>query len=100
VDFFLFRVLIFTRWICCYGYALTPILLGSLLAWILPYELWHLIIIALATAASGLLVIRNLSTPLLSQDSAANHAKAAPVLLAILGVHVCYFLVLKITFYK
>jgi len=85
-------------WVCCYGYSLTAILLGALCAWWLPYELWHWCVLAAASSASGLLILRNLSTPLLSQD-AANHAKAAPVLLAILGAHVLYLLVLKITFY-
>jgi len=85
-------------WVCCYGYSMTSVLLGALVAWWLPYELWHWIVLAVAAAASGLLIVRNLSTPLLAQD-AANHAKAAPVLLAILGAHVIYLLVLKITFY-
>lgn len=86
-------------WVCCYGYSATAILLGALTAWWLPYELWHWIVLAAAAAASGLLILRNLSAPLLSQDVGGHHAKAGPVLLALLGAHVIYLLVLKITFY-
>lgn len=85
-------------WVCCYGYSMTAILLGALTAWWLPYGIWHWVTLAAAVGASGLLIVRNLSTPLLSQD-AANHAKAAPLLLAILGAHFTYLLILKITFY-
>ena len=82
-------------WVCCYGYSLTAVLVGALVAWWLPYELWHWLVLAVASAVSGLLLVRNLSTPLLGLD----HAKAAPVLLAILAAHVLDFLVLKITFF-
>lgn len=86
-------------WVCCYGYSLTPVMAGALVAWWLPYTLYHWLVLAAAVAASGLLVVRNLSTPLLSQDVDSSHAKAAPLLLSILGAHFTFLLVLKLTFY-
>jgi hypothetical protein len=85
-------------WMTIYGYAQVPVLVGSLVAWILPVDLWHWIALGCAVGASGLLVVRNLSTPLLSQDS-ASHAKAAPIILGILGAQFVYLCVLKIAFY-
>jgi protein YIPF1/2 len=90
--------ILWSMWICCYGYSMTAIAAGALTSWILPFGLWHWLTLAAAVGASGLLVVRNLSTPLLSQDD-ASHAKAAPLLLAMLGAHFTYLIVLKLTFY-
>ena len=107
-------------WVCHYGYSLVPILIGTCLAWILPYTLYHWIVLGTATFCSSLFIIRNLSTPLLEQDivsgpdphdplsnngtfgtttTTSTHAKAAPILLSILGVHFTFLLVLKLLFY-
>lgn len=106
-------------WVCHYGYSLVPILIGTCVAWILPYTLFHWIVLATATFISSLFIIRNLSTPLLEQEmmvvsndptngtftnnttttTTSTHAKAAPILLSILGVHFTFLLVLKLTFY-
>lgn len=85
-------------WVCCYGYSQVPILLATLVLWV-PLALLEWCVLAVACVASCLLVVRNLSTPLLSQD-AANQAKAAPLVLAMLACHFIYFLVLKIRFYE
>jgi hypothetical protein len=81
-------------WICTYGYSMTPLLLASLVAW-LPHA--GLLVLALATVASGLLVLRNMSTPLLEQQ---DHAKAAPLIVAIPATHFIMACVLKASFYS
>lgn len=91
-------VIRWAMWTCCYGYAQTPFLLATLVAW-LPFELITWIVLGCAGGASFLLVVRNLSTPLLSQDT-AGQAKSAPILLAILCLHFIYVMILKITFYR
>ena len=85
-------------WVCCYGYGQVPYMLAALLISALPFELISWCTLGLATAASALLVLRNLSTPLMAQDS-ANHAKAFPVIIAILCAHTIYFGVLKVFFF-
>ena len=114
------KYLSWTYWVCHYGYSLVPILIGTCVAWILPYTLFHWIVLGTATFTSSLFIIRNLSTPLLEQEmtndpttnnngtftnnnttttTTSTHAKAAPILLSILGVHFTFLLVLKLTFY-
>jgi uncharacterized membrane protein len=113
------RYLSWIYWVCHYGYSLVPILIGTCVAWILPYSLYHWIVLSIATFASSLFIIRNLSTPLLEQEmitvtndptngtftdhttttTTNTQAKAAPILLSILGVHFTFLLVLKLTFY-
>jgi len=86
-------------WICCFGYSQVPYLVATLIVWI-PVQFWEWIVLAIATAASCLLVVRNLSTPLLGQDTSSNHATAASLVMAILGCYFIYLFVLKFTFYK
>jgi Yip1 domain len=97
-------------WVCHYGYSLTPILIGTCLAWCLSYSLYHWLILSVAVAISGLFIVRNLSTPLLAQEAVPttdgegvpysnSQAKAAPVLLSMLGAQFTFLLVLKLTFY-
>mmetsp|Transcript_19112 Transcript_19112/g.41102 ORF Transcript_19112/g.41102 Transcript_19112/m.41102 type:complete len:360 (+) Transcript_19112:92-1171(+) len=85
-------------WICCYGYCQVPYLPATILIAVLPFELVSWPALGAATTMSVLLILRNLSTPLLAQDS-ASHAKAAPFILAILAAHAIYFLVVKIVFF-
>ena len=84
-------------WMCVYGYSMTPYLIACALAWI-PVAIVEWLVLAIATAASVMLILRNLSTPLLAQDG-IQQAKAAPVLMSVLGVHVIFLLVLKFAFY-
>jgi protein YIPF1/2 len=86
-------------WTCCYGYAQSPFLIASVLVTLLPFPLASIITLSVAAAVSVLLILRNLSTPLLAQDS-ATHAKASPIILAILGGHVVYLISIKVAFYK
>lgn len=87
-----------SMWVCCYGYSMAPILAAALVAWWLPFWIWHMLSMAAGVGASCLLVLRNLSTPIISQED--SHAKAAPLLLCILGVHAMFLLVLMLTFFK
>jgi Yip1 domain len=84
-------------WVCCYGYSMAPIMAGALVAWWLPFWIWHFLAMTAGVGASCLLVLRNLSTPLLTHED--NHAKAAPLLLAMLVIHVAYLLVLMLNFF-
>jgi hypothetical protein len=92
-------------WLCVYGYSLTPYLPACLLLSILPWALWEWVCLGTATAASGLLVLRNLSGPLLLQQpsdemhSVTGQAKATPILGSMLGCHVVFLIVLKVVFY-
>jgi hypothetical protein len=84
-------------WICVYGYSMVPYQVAALLAWI-PWEIVEWLVLGIATGCSVLLVVRNLSTPLMQQDS-STHTKAAPLIMAIMGAHVFFLFVLKFTFY-
>ena len=85
-------------WVCCYGYSQVPYMLASILIAILPFGLVAWVALGAATGASALLVLRNLSTPLMAQDS-VNNAKAGPIIIAILGAHTIYFFVMKVMFF-
>jgi hypothetical protein len=110
-----------TMWVCHYGYSLTPIWIGTCMAWWFHYSLYHWLVLAISVSISGLFIVRNLSTPLLMSSSsttamgdpshatttgsnstttASAHAKAAPILLSILAVQFTFLLVLKLTFYS
>lgn len=86
-------------WVCCYGYSQVPYMPATILIALLPFELISWCSLLAATVASNLLILRNLSTPLLAQDS-ANNTKAGPVIIAILGCHVIYCVVLKAVFFR
>jgi hypothetical protein len=85
-------------WICVYGYSLVPFVVACGILWF-PFSFIQWLVLAAAATASCLLVLRNLVTPLLQQDE-ANHAKAGPIVLAILVTHFIFFVVVKVTFFK
>lgn len=85
-------------WVCCYGYSQMPFMVAAVLVVIFPIHMVTWLLIGLAGVASALLVVRNLSTPLMAQDAVGN-AKAAPLVLAMLVVHFIYTLVIKFTFF-
>jgi hypothetical protein len=87
-------------WVCCYGYAQVPFLLAAAVVWVWPHEIWEWSVLLAAMVVSGTLVLRNMSTPLLSQDVSASQSKAAPIAIAILACHVIYAGVLKVSFYE
>lgn len=86
-------------WVCVYGYSQVPFVVAAVLVCIFPMDVLTWLLIVLAGVASGLLVVRNLSTPLMAQDAVGN-AKAAPLILGMLAVHFVYILVIKLTFFE
>lgn len=55
-------------WVCCYGYAQMPIMVAAFFIALIPIRLVTWILLGSSVGASALLILRNLSTPLLSQD--------------------------------
>ena len=90
------QALLLVDWICLYGYSMVPYFPATLLC-IIPFQPVIFVVLALATAMSVLLVIRNSASALLGADAQAN--KAGPLLLAILAGHVVLFFILKFGFY-
>ncbi len=84
------------EWICIYGYSLVPYFPAVMLC-IIPFGIVSWIFLIMATVVSCSLVVRNVTAPLLASD--VGHAKAPPILLAILGTHIVFFLFLKFSFY-
>lgn len=89
--------LLMVDWICLYGYSMVPYLMATLLC-LIPIHIFIWTILAIATAMSALLVVRNVATPLLASDT--NNSLAGPILLAILAAHAIFYFVLKLTFYE
>jgi hypothetical protein len=90
------QAMLMVDWICLYGYAMVIYLPTTLLC-LVPIHAWIWMCLLAATCASGLLVVRNVAAPLLSSDTAGN--KAGPLLMAIMGTHLIFFVVLKLAFY-
>eukprot|EP00537_Pseudo-nitzschia_pungens_P000343 CAMPEP_0172358470 /NCGR_PEP_ID=MMETSP1060-20121228/2786_1 /TAXON_ID=37318 /ORGANISM="Pseudo-nitzschia pungens, Strain cf. cingulata" /LENGTH=386 /DNA_ID=CAMNT_0013079701 /DNA_START=156 /DNA_END=1316 /DNA_ORIENTATION=+ len=92
------------EWLCLYGYSLAPYLPAVFFS-ILPFSIVAWVTLGVATGASCLLVIRNVAPALMSADTSGTgnglggQAKGPPIVLAILGCHMIFFLVLKFTFY-
>jgi len=90
------QALLLVEWVCLYGYSLVPFMPAVILC-IIPYGIVSWIFLLLATIVSCSLVIRNVAAPMLTSD--VGQAKAPPVLLAIMGSHIIFFLFLKFSFY-
>merc|ERR1711971_56652 len=92
------------EWICLYGYSLVPYMPAVFLSTI-PFGMVAWITLGLATAASCLMVIRNISPALMSSDTSGTgngiggQAKGPPLTLVMLGCHIVFFLILKYIFY-
>lgn len=86
-------------WVCVYGYSQMPFMVASILVCIFPIHILTWLLMILAAVASGMLVLRNLSTPLMGQEAVGSNSKAAPIILAMLGAHIIYLFVIKLTFY-
>jgi len=84
------------EWVCIYGYSLVPYVPAVMIC-IIPLGIISWICLLLATIISCSLVVRNVAGPMLASD--IGQVKAPPVLLAILGVHIIFFLFLKFSFY-
>lgn len=90
------QVLLLADWVCYYGYSLVSFLPLVFLCAI-PWGIISWVALLVGTGMSGLLVVRNVTAPLLSSD--VGLAKAPPLILAILGTHVIFLLFMKFTFY-
>jgi len=91
------RALNLVDWICYYGYSMTPFLPAVVIC-MLPSSIWSWLVLLVATAASALLVIKNVSNALLAVD--ASGSKAPTIVMSILGVHVIFFFTVKLVFFK
>jgi hypothetical protein len=90
------QALLLVEWVCLYGYSLVPFLPACLFC-IIPWGIVSWICLLLATLVSCSLIIRNVAVPIMTSD--AGGAKAPPLIMAILGTHVIFFLFLKFSFY-
>mmetsp|Transcript_75923 Transcript_75923/g.114336 ORF Transcript_75923/g.114336 Transcript_75923/m.114336 type:complete len:331 (+) Transcript_75923:85-1077(+) len=90
------QALLLVEWVCLYGYSLTPFLPTVMLC-VIPVAILQWVLIAVATVVSGLLIVRNVTAPMLSTD--VGQAKAPPLILSIIGCHVIFLLYFKISFY-
>jgi hypothetical protein len=84
-------------WVCLYGYSMVAFVPATCLC-LIPSEIVQWISIAIATAISAILVLRNVAGPLLASD--VSQTRSGPLLLAILGTQVILLLTLKLAFYK
>jgi len=84
-------------WVCLYGYSFVAFVPATCLC-LIPSEVVIWVSLAVATALSAILVLRNVAGPLLASD--VSQSKSGPLLLAILGSHVILLLTLKLAFYK
>lgn len=82
--------------VCLYGYSLIPYYPASLLC-LVPAAWFEWIVLLVATAVSGLLVLRNVAGPILSSDS--TQQKAGPLIICVMVFHVIFLLTLKLTFF-
>lgn len=91
------QALLLVDWVCLYGYSMVVYIPATLLC-LIPLQIFIWVVLAVATAVSALLVVRNVATPLLGADAQAN--KAGPILIAMLCAHAILFLILKFAFFR
>jgi protein YIPF1/2 len=84
-------------WMAVYGYSASVYLFAFVIC-VVPWGLMRFIVLAGATFMSCLLVLRNVSSPLLAHD-AMDQAKASPIILSMMGAHFVLLLVLKFGFF-
>jgi hypothetical protein len=84
-------------WMALYGYSASVYLFAFVIC-VVPWGLMRFIVLACATFMSCLLVLRNVSSPLLAHD-AMDQAKASPIILSMMGAHFVLLLVLKFGFF-
>jgi hypothetical protein len=85
--------------ICCYGYSLVAYLPVTWLC-IIPIHAVQWTSLGVATALSGMLVVRNVMGPILeSAAGPSGQGKSGGLIMSVMGCHLVFFLVLKLTFY-
>lgn len=80
--------------VCLYGYSLVPFLPATILCTI-PSDIIIWLSLVVATCISLNLVVKNVIGPILSGGG----RKEGPVLMSVIGFHVLFLLVLKLSFY-
>lgn len=84
--------------VCLYGYSLVPYLPATFLC-LLPYTFLEWILLLSATVISVLLILRNISSPLLRSSDSHARSYASAVLMAVMLFHLAFVLILKFGFY-
>ena len=82
--------------VCLYGYSLVPYA-PTLLLCLIPVNFLEWIFLLAATGMSCLLVLRNVSTPILSSD--VGLSKAPALVMFVVACHLVFVLVLKFAFF-
>lgn len=82
--------------VCLYGYSLVPYA-PTLLLCLIPINFLEWIFLMAATGMSCLLVLRNVSTPILSSD--VGLSKAPALVMFVVACHLIFVLVLKFAFF-
>jgi hypothetical protein len=92
------QAMLMVDWICLYCYSLIFYVPATLLC-LIPVEAVIWTVLAVATGLSALLVVRNVAAPLMASETTAVGNRSGALIMAILGVHVIFLLVLKLAFY-
>jgi len=85
--------------VCLYGYSLVPYLPATILCCLLPFTFLEWIFLLSATILSVLLILRNVSSPILQSSGSHARSYASAVLSAVMIFHVAFLLILKFGFY-
>lgn len=84
--------------ICVYGYSLVAYLPVTWVC-IVPIHAIQWITLLIATTASGMLVVRNIIGPVLESANGPSQGKSGGLIMAVIGCHFIFFLVMKLAFY-
>lgn len=84
--------------ICLYGYSLVPYLPSTWIC-IAPYGWIQWLSLLISTIISGMLVLRNVTGPILECASVGGNGKSGGLIMSLLGCHFVFFLVMKLAFY-
>jgi hypothetical protein len=84
--------------VCLYGYSLVPFVPATILC-LLPSIVLEWILLLSATVISVLLILRNISSPVLRSSDTHARSYASGVLTAVMLIHLAFVLVLKYGFY-
>jgi hypothetical protein len=91
--------------ICLYGYSLVPYMAST---WIcmFPVSWLQWLVLGVSTVISGLLVLRNVTGPIMESSAGGGggggmggQGKSGGLIMAVIGCHFIFFLVLKLGFY-
>ena len=89
--------------ICLYGYSLVPFVPTSWIC-VAPVSWLQWVSLCISTVISGMLVLRNVTGPILESGAAGGgggmgQGKSGGLIMAVIGCHFVFFLVMKLVFY-